>query len=319
MTTTAEPTRPVRRILAALDGSPLAEAILDPVRVLATRLGADVVLCHVVAVPEVVRTSTGEPTIEVVLKQERSRAEAYLEAAAQRLRSAGIAVRTVTTVGDAAAEVLRSAEGHHADLVAIATHGRSGVRRWLYGSVADAIIHSATKPVLLLRPADTPQPPFDIRRVVVGLDGSPIAEAALATAEDIARRFDAPLMLVRVVETSTLAFAGDPAAAIYVDYQRPFDLLHEGAERYLEERAAEVRRRGLNVETVVATGSSADELVAQSRVANGALLVLGTHGRSGWRAAALGSVARRVALLASSPVLLVRGAEPSVGHESTKS
>ena len=158
---------------------------------------------------------------------------------------------------------------------------------------------------------------FEVRRVVVGLDGSEVAETALPTAEEIARRFHAPLVLVRVVETSTLAFAGDPMTAIYLDYQRLFETLREAAAQYLEARAADVRRRDVRVETVVAGGSVPDEIVAQSRVVSGTLLVLGTHGRSGWRAAALGSVARRVALLAPSAVLLVRGPEPGT-LEATK-
>ncbi|HEY2388904.1 MAG TPA: universal stress protein [Candidatus Binatia bacterium] len=306
----------MRRILVALDGSPLAEAIVEPVRVFSTRLGADIVLCHVVAVPEAApdqTTPAAAQAIDLVVTRERKCAESYLESTAQGLRDAGVTVRTVTAAGDPATEIVRLAEREGADFIAIATHGRSGIGRWLYGSVADAVLHSATTPIFLLRAPDGPTPPFDVRRVVVGLDGSEVAERALPTAEEIARRFHVPLAMVRVVETSTLAFAGDPAAGVYVDYQRILEMLRDGAAQYLDACAAGVRRRGITVETIVAAGSAADELVAQARVESGTLLVLGTHGRSGWRAAALGSVARRVALLATSAVFLVRGhgAEPT--------
>ncbi len=299
---------PCQQILATLDGSRLAEAILQPVRILATRMGAAVTLFHVVAVPDSVRAMAREAgiTLDEVVAQERARAQRYLDGVARRLRDAGIAVATATGVGDAAVEIVRCAERERFDLIALATHGRSGLQRWINGSVADAVLHAATLPLLLVRPGAETGPPFELRRIVVGLDGSELAEAVLPIAESLAGKFAVPLVLTRVVESSALAFAGDPLASVYVDYQRLVAMLREAAAQYLEERAAEMRPRGLTVETSVPLGIAADALVAEARARAGTLLVLGTHGRTGWRAVALGSVARRVVLLAPSAVLLVR-------------
>jgi nucleotide-binding universal stress UspA family protein len=303
---------PRQRIVVGLDGSPLAEAILDPVRILAARLGGDVVLLHVACVPESVRAIAPRAgvALDEVVAQERERAQRYLDGVAQPLRKAGISVRTVAVAGDPAAEIVRYAEREGIDLIALATHGRSGMQRWFYGSVTDAVLHTTTAPLLLIRPTDETVKPFNVRRIVVGLDGSELAEAALPIAERFARRFAVPLVLVRVVESSMLAFAGDPFGGVYVDYQRLFEILRDGAEQYLDTRAAEIRGRGVTVETCVEAGTAAEALVAQSQAHAGTLLVLSTHGRSGWRAIALGSVARRVVLVAASPVLIVRPPKP---------
>jgi nucleotide-binding universal stress UspA family protein len=179
------------------------------------------------------------------------------------------------------------------------------------------VLHAATTPLLLVRPTDETVMPFELRRIVVGLDGSELAETALPMAERLARTCAVPLVLVRVVESSALAFAGDPAG-VYVDYARLFEILQEGAAQYLETLAAELRRRGLTVETSVELGTPADALVAEARARTGTLLVLGTHGRSGWRAVALGSVARRVVVLAPSAVLLVHVAPEAARSENVR-
>jgi nucleotide-binding universal stress UspA family protein len=298
----------IRRIVVGLDASPLAETILAAVRPLALRCDADVVLLHVVAVPETLSAAAAKAgaTLLDVVDQERRRAHEYLEGVAQSLRDAGVRVQTATAVGEAAAEIVGYAEREHVDVIALATHGRSGLGRWLYGSVADAVLHGAKTPLLLIRPgAEAAAASPEVRRIVVALDGSPLAETALPTASYLAATLHVPLTLLRVVESTTLAFAGDPFTGVYLDYQRLFDILREDAERYLAERATELRRTGVTVATVVSAGAAADAISAEVGAHPGTLLVLSTHGRSGWRAFALGSVARRVVLLVGAPVLVV--------------
>jgi nucleotide-binding universal stress UspA family protein len=297
----------LRRILVGLDGSPLAETILDPVRALALRLGAEVVLLHVTHVPEMVRAAEPGPTLDEIVARERERAETYLEGAARKVREAGLAVQTAVSAGEAAAEIVRYAERERIDLIALATHGRSGMQRWLYGSVADAVLHTTSTPLLLLRPTGagavlSPEP----RRLVVPLDGSPLAEAVLPAAEELAGALAAPIVLLRVVELAPLAFGAEPFGSPYLDYQGIFDVLREDAERYLTKLAADLRGKGLTVETRASIGIPVETITAQAREQAGSLIVMSTHGRSGWRALMLGSVARRVVLLASGPVLVMR-------------
>jgi nucleotide-binding universal stress UspA family protein len=184
------------------------------------------------------------------------------------------------------------------------------MQRWLYGSVADAVLHTTPVPLLLLRPTgagalSSPEP----RRLVVPLDGSPLAEAVLPVAEELARALAAPIILLRVVEFTALAFGAEPFGSPYLDYQGIPDVLREDAARYLTEVAADLRGKGLTVETHASIGTPVDTITAQAREQAASLIVMSTHGRSGWRGVMLGSVARRVVLLASGPVLVMRPAE----------
>lgn len=299
------------RILVGLDGSPVAESILRTVRGLAARIGADIVLLHVVPVSESLRevASQAGVALDEVATHERAGADVYLERVAAKLRDKEVAVRTATAIGEAATEIVRYAEREAIDLIALATHGRSGAQRWLHGSVADAVLHNATTPLLLMRPTQGTATPIDVRHVMIALDGSEVAEAALPIAERFARALAVPLVLVRVIEISALAFTGDAGAGIAVDYQRLFDMLRDDAERYLTSWANGLRGRDITVEVSVVAGIAADAIVAAARTHPGTLLVLSTHGRTGWRAVALGSVARRVVSLAGSPVLIIRAGQ----------
>jgi nucleotide-binding universal stress UspA family protein len=301
----------LQRILVGLDGSPVAESILASVRALAAALGAELVLLHVTPVPEAVRATAAGVAIDLdeIVTHERRRAQVYLDGVAAELRTSGLTVRTATAVGEAATEIVRYAARECVDLVGLATHGRSGVRRWLYGSVADAVLHTTTTPLLLLRPhGGGAEVAAELRRVVAALDGSELAASALPIAARLAAALRVPLSLFRVVETTTVAFAGDPFGAVYTGYERVLAVLREDAERYLGTLATGLRAEGLTVETAVSCGTAVAAIIGHVRTQPGTLLALSTHGRTGWRAVALGSVARRVVLLADGPVLAVRSA-----------
>jgi nucleotide-binding universal stress UspA family protein len=299
----------LRKILVGLDGSPVAETILDPVRALAERLAAEVVLLHVIHVPQTAGESKPGVALDEIVAQERARAETYLDAVARKIAAGGSSVRTATRVGQPATEIVRYAEGEKIALVALATHGRSAMQRWLHGSVADAVLHTTTTPLLLLRPREAGAPATrDIRRLLVPLDGSSVAEAALGVAEELARALAVPMVLLRAVEPGALAFA-DPMTTPYADFGPILAVLREDAERYLAKVATDLRAKGLTVETLACVDTAVGVITRQA-AEGGTLLVLSTHGRTGWRALVLGSVARRVVLFASGPVLVVRP-EPS--------
>ena len=304
----------LRRILVGLDGSPLAEAILDPVRTLARRLGAEIVLLHVIHVPETIRAAGAGPKLDDVVAQEQTRARAYLADVARKIGESGLSIASAISVGDAAAEIVRYAERQHVDLIALATHGRSGMQRWLHGSVADAVLHTAVTPLLMLRPSGARAVAPGLRRLVVPLDGSPLAETALPVAEELARALAAPIVLLRVVEFFGLAFGSDPFGGAYVDFESILGLLRDDAERYLAGVAGRLREKGLTVETLSPIGIAVDTITAQARDHPGTVLVLSTHGRTGWRGLVLGSVARRVVPLATGPVLVVPAARTPTGR-----
>jgi len=138
----------IEKIDVALDGSDLAEEVLEPVMALARRHGAVVRLVHVVQTPD---HPVGTDTL--ALEAEITKiAETYLGEVAARLEGVGVAVSPWVTAGADIADVLaRCAEQDDADLLAMTTHGRGGFSRWVYGSVADRLVRHGEVPLLIQR------------------------------------------------------------------------------------------------------------------------------------------------------------------------
>jgi nucleotide-binding universal stress UspA family protein len=150
--------------------------------------------------------------------------------------------------------------------------------------------------------------------IVVCLDGSPLAERALAHAEALAGRFDARLIVVRVVSPLVEArdlYGGDATLESYEDVlerqrreARESEIVE--AREYVERLAGELGRRGVRAEAWSEVGDPASAIVGLVAKLAGRLVVMGTHGRSGLSRLALGSVAERVIRGSAVPVLLVR-------------
>ena len=139
------------KILIPLDGSELAEAILPEAEALAKDFGAEVVLLRA-HTPQVIPYLGHNPyALADIVRYETESGRAYLDEVASRLQAKGFSVKTILSEGRAADVILDVAESMQADLIAMTTHGRSGVGRWLLGSTADAVVHAAKVPVLLSR------------------------------------------------------------------------------------------------------------------------------------------------------------------------
>jgi nucleotide-binding universal stress UspA family protein len=152
-----------RRILVALDGSELAERVLPYVEPLAERFDATVVLLQATLPPTVYAVdalAAGMPVVGPVVDvtsaaaAERRTAAEYLGAIAERLGARGLAVETDQPEGPAAELLVERARVLTADLIAMTTHGRGGLGRLVFGSVADEVLRHAPCPVLLVRVSD---------------------------------------------------------------------------------------------------------------------------------------------------------------------
>jgi nucleotide-binding universal stress UspA family protein len=143
------------KILVPLDGSKLAEVALSHVEQLAWELHSSLILLRVVKPPRSLEYPRAEDLMalnrerEAVFKRE---AETYLAAQRGELRTKKIKVSTRVIVSEAVAlAILDFAEQEGVHLIAMSTHGRSGVSRWVYGSVAEKVLQGASCPVLLIR------------------------------------------------------------------------------------------------------------------------------------------------------------------------
>ncbi|MGO8854353.1 MAG: universal stress protein [Steroidobacteraceae bacterium] len=142
------------KILVPLDGSELGEAALAHVMYLALLSGADVtLLCVVPTIENVVGTSQMPIPIDIQWDVLRAQAHQYLTGVARRSGWEASKVHVVVETGNVAEIILAVAAREHMDLIAMSTHGRSGIRRWVLGSVAEKVLHAASTPVLLIRSA----------------------------------------------------------------------------------------------------------------------------------------------------------------------
>jgi nucleotide-binding universal stress UspA family protein len=303
----------MQTILVGLDGSPLAETILPFLELLAKKTGAGIALFHVVPVPTEIIRRGNDAGVDQLLQTARLRAEAYLAEHRRRLSGAGLRVSAEVVIGQPARGIVEHAERNGFDLIALATHGRSGVDRWAHGSVTDQVLHSTKIPLLLIRPGDDwTAAPREPHRVAVMLDGSPESEIALDIAVRLATQLGIPLGLLRFVEPTILEF-GDPMGMAYVDVERITSVSVEAAREYLRATAAELRERfGVDANPIVAIARPEEGIGAYVRDHPDTVVVLATHGRTGWRRIMLGSVARRLIQTVAAPIVICPPREGAV-------
>jgi len=302
------------QILVPLDGSALAEAALPQALALAPILGASVTLLRVVQYQPVLSPLTWNmPTLDLmqeIATQVRTAAQDYLTQVRTRLEAGGVRVQTVLVEQELPAEaVAAAARDPQVRLIAMATHGRGGLRRWLLGSVADEVLHTAPVALLVVRPpagaatGTTPLAPPAYRVILVPLDGSPLAEVALDWATRVALGAHARVVLLTVLPPREILPAEItaywPAAA---DALAPAPAL----AAYLEPIATRLRAAGVPTTVQVVAGDPATEIEDQATIVHADLIVMATHGRTGLPRLRLGSVATKVVQGSSGPVLLVR-------------
>jgi nucleotide-binding universal stress UspA family protein len=143
----------IKKILVPLDGSELSLSVLSTVEEMALGLHASVLLLN--TINPVVGNFPGMEmwaADERVLEEAREAADKFLDSAAEGLKSKGLEVTTRVLVGPAVTEIMVAAEQEGADMIAMSTHGHSGVGRWVMGSVADAVLRRTHLPCLMLRP-----------------------------------------------------------------------------------------------------------------------------------------------------------------------
>jgi nucleotide-binding universal stress UspA family protein len=300
----------VERLLVPLDGSRLAEAVLPIAARLAEACAASIVLLHVIEKGAPLRIH-GEPHLAAQLD-----AEAYLVRLSRQFEAGG---RTVehhvheAPVGNVAQSIAAHAEDRRCDLILLSTHGEGGLRDVLWGSIAQQVLQLSRRPTLLVRTrGDTPVTGFDPRTIMVSLDGTAAAEAALPLAETLAQALDVRLRLVMVVPTlDTVSGEQLPQATFLPGTTRMLlDAQEEQATDYLERLAASVRSTGVPVTCEVRRGGPVAELAADTAEHADGLVVVATHGRAGLQAIWSPSVAARLLKRTRAPVLLVPIAEP---------
>jgi nucleotide-binding universal stress UspA family protein len=297
-----------KKILVALDGSQFSEAILPYARLLADKLKLDVELIHVIDPDLATPTSAaGQARYQEVMAAENEKGLAYLKKIAESFAPAR-KVQCSLAPGNPAEVIVDNAAVHRETLIAMTTHGRSGINRWLIGSVADKVLHGAVNPLLLVRAGETAavQGRTVWQRMIVPLDGSPLAEKVLAHAAELARPLGLEIVLMRVFGVPTPVFAEDYGPYV----EELWTQLEDEAQKYLTEKKQQLLAQGLtNVATVTTGGFPAEKIIDAARERKDALVAMCTHGRSGVNRFVMGSVTDRVVRHGGNPVLIIRAQE----------
>jgi len=309
-----------KRMLVPLDGSKLSEAVFPYARELAGRLDLEIILLHVISSEEQGKTHLYQSYIghkvDILKCQSEEVQKKETEAGA---KCTPIKVKSEITSGYPAEEIIRYAEENDTDFILLATHGRSGIRRWVIGSVAEKVLRASNVPVWLARAAIPEETVYDKwlkRTTLVPLDGSKLAESVLPHVEALAKQRGTEIVnvvLLRVCEPAGMPVYYPPNVPImpkdYVKLKTAADKAE--AENYLAKIEKQLKDASLNVQSKVLVGDPAGQIIDHADKNPLNLIVMSTHARSGLDRWTFGSVADKVLHKASSPIFLVRPQQPS--------
>jgi nucleotide-binding universal stress UspA family protein len=315
MTPVARSVRPFRSILVPLDGSPFAEQAVPLALAIgrAARSKVRLVLAHQVpANPLSAEAARFYTSIELAVR--KSERDYLRRLATQSRKPPGPQVVSAVLSGPVNTTLTRYVRESGADLVVMSTHGRGPLHRAWLGSVADHLIRNLEVPVLLVRPREgesVSAAPPSIKQVMVPLDGSPLAEAALVPAAALARLLGAEVILLQVVEP--LIVDTTPLGPHSFGYDAEITALRRSeAHDYLKSLAERLGQEGVRATALAVLGPTvAVTILDMARREEVDLMAVATRGHGGIRRLAFGSTADKLVRAAEVPVLVIRPTKPS--------
>ena len=283
----------INHILVPLDGSTLAECVLPHVMAIAPVTNARVTLLHVLQHPQNGSGSSAVDPVEWHLQKQKS--EKYLEQVVSRLNKSGIlAVEPIILEGNPANSVIDFAHNNNVDLIALSTHGNSGLSGWNVSSVVQKILLRSYKSTLLVRaylPSSTGVTKIRYKRLFVGMDCSPRSEFVLPFAISLAQFHKAQLILECAVEKpqtiNRFPLSDEDTDLINKFVERNF----QAASHYFKQLVTQFSMKELKLKTHVSIGDSAVAVLHDlAEESNADLVMLVAHGYSGERRWPYGSV-----------------------------
>ena len=286
----------MKTLLVPLDGSELAARAVPFATALATRAGWSLLLLRAVDTFRG-QTDAAEPA-------EKQAAQEALDAVAASLEAVGVRAVTRVVEGHAQAQILAAATDDDVRLVVMSTHGRSGVGRFVYGSVADTVLRHTPVPVLVVPPHGVERWPTDEPiKILVPLDGSRRASSVLGPACELADVLGGSLLLLTLVESSRFMSYSE---GYRFDQPDERDEALVAARAQLEEVAAGLRTTTRHVDVRAIFGTPYFDIAAIARDVGAGAIAIATHGRGGLGRAVLGSVATATLQRSEVPLLIVR-------------
>lgn len=288
----------LKNILVPVDFSPFSDMAVEYALSLAEKFEAKVVLAHAIVL------FNEEPYEEAFLKayerevklKEKETNDLFIpisEKASERGVEVSSEILRGFSAADAILELIATSEY---DLVVMGTHGRTGLKKWIYGSVAEKVVRMSPVPVLTVH---NEMSEFNLERILVPVDFSDYSKKAVEAAVALAREFDATLQFLYVVpqDFHPAWFAGGVATTFKLDVE----LRERAAERLMEFTG----ETGVHASYAVLEGIPHSEIVNFARALNVDMVVMGTRGLTGLEHFVVGSTTERVVRLADKPVLTV--------------
>lgn len=282
-------------ILIPTDGSDEIGGAIEHGIGLADRYGATVHALSVVDLGATEDLITDVSIWESVYETRKETARKATAEVAENASDHDVPVVETVIEGKPAREIVAYAD-EHADLIAMGTHGRTGLGRYLVGSVTTSVVRTANVPVLSVRLTDPPRP-TSYTEILVATDGTAGSTGAIEHSVEIADRHDAMLRALYVVDTKL--GASTPVQ----------NVLEQDGKRAVSEVTTAAQAAGVSTNEQIVTGVPYRKILSAIDEHDVDLLVIGTHGRTGLDRLVLGSVAERLIRTADVPVLTVRATE----------
>ncbi len=270
------------KILVPLDGSKTAEKVLPYARHLAGKFKIPVELLAVLDVANMATHISADKArhLDTMVEDGMRASTTYLRGIATTFPEGNV---TCTVEKDRAEEaIIGKAGADGGTLIAMATHGRSGMDRFLLGSVAEKVLRGSANPLVLVRAKDeaktSGEAPF--KSIIVPLDGSELAESVIPLAATMANKLDLEVVLFRAYHMPYNAYGGDDG--YMVNYDELIDSVRDEAKEYLDKQVAEVKKLGVaKVSALSKEGIASDEIIALGHKTPEGLIAMCSHGRSG--------------------------------------
>ena len=298
-----------RRVLISLDGSELAKQVIPHLLRFIAPDRTELLMMTALSssIFPLFKDAIRSLTSEQIAMFNKDKAYEQVQALTQQLNETGFRVKGKVLSGAPAESILRLAEETNVDLIAMSTHGRTGLGLALLGSVADEVVCNARAPIFLVPPKAVVKPDPLPRTIFLPLDGTPLAETAIPAACQFAQSTGAVIHLVRVVEPHDLE--GGPKnkpASIDSDYAREQPIIRQ-AVCYLKRIQLRLQLAGIASRYQIAVGAPAETITCTARAENADLIVMSTRGRTGVERKVYGSVVSQVISNAIWPMLIMRG------------
>ncbi len=285
-----------QKILVPLNGSDLAEKALPYARSIAKLKKSNLILFSV--------------SLTMFVERRDRLFSSYLEIKSKELHEEGIKATIATSYGDVAEEIIKYTRNNKPDLIVMATHGYSGAKKWMFGSITHKVLYNTKIPVLLIK-SQSSESSVEFNKILVPVDGSSFSESTFPHVEELSRNTKREVLLLHVSEAPVVpSYGSRPINPTWKKYRDDtWAEMEKQAVAYLDKVRGALKKKRIKVQSKVVKaeiGKVAQTIMQISREDKADLIIIATQGRSGVSRWVYGSIANRIMEESSQPVLLIR-------------